>query len=62
VVHLADILARNAGIGSGGDPLIPMPDAGVIRRLRVTPSQLQHWTDKLADDREAVETYFQVVS
>lgn len=61
IVHLADILARNSGIGSGGDPLVPLPEADVLRRLRVAPAQLAGWTDELAADREAVETFLQVI-
>jgi putative nucleotidyltransferase with HDIG domain len=61
VVHLADILTRNAGIGSGGDPLIPLPDAEVLRRLRVGPEEMARWTAELIEEREAVEAFLQVM-
>jgi putative nucleotidyltransferase with HDIG domain len=57
-VHLADVLTRNAGIGEGGETLVPLPDAEVLSRLRVTPDTLAQWTESLATEREAVETFF----
>lgn len=57
-VHLADVLARNAGIGGGGDDLIPVPDPEVLARLRVEPAQLTRWTEALAAERAAVEAFF----
>lgn len=60
VVHLADILTRNAQIGSGGDGLIPLPDAEVLHRLKIGASDLSRWTEELAEGREAVEAYLQV--
>ena len=61
VVHLADILARNAGIGSGGDGLIPLPELDVMTRLRVASADLLRWTDALAEEKEAVKTFLQVM-
>ncbi|MFB3819758.1 MAG: HDOD domain-containing protein [Candidatus Methylomirabilales bacterium] len=61
VVHLADILARNAGIGSGGDPLLPLPDPGVLVRLKVTGADLDRWTEELLAERQAVEAFLQVM-
>ncbi len=61
VVHLADTLSRNAGIGSGGDVLVPLPDPDVLRRLKIGSAELQRWTDALTQDREAVETFLQVM-
>jgi putative nucleotidyltransferase with HDIG domain len=57
IVQLADILARNAGIGSGGDKLIPLPDVEVLRRLGVGPDRLLHWTEALTAERQAVEIF-----
>ena len=61
VVHLADILTRNAGIGSGGDDLIPLPDAEVLHRLKIGPANLLGWTEELTQEREAVEAFLQVM-
>lgn len=61
VVHLADVLSRNAGIGSGGDGLVPLPDADILRRLKVGPAELQRWSDELTQEREAVEAFLQVM-
>ena len=61
VVHLADILTRNAGIGSGGDGLVPLPDAEVLHRLKIGPAHLGRWTEELAKEREAVEAFLQVM-
>lgn len=58
IVHLADILARNAGIGSGGDGLIPLPDSQVLTRLRAGPAHLIRWTEALASEGRAVEAFF----
>ncbi len=57
-VHLADVLARNVGMGSGGDGLVPLPDAHVLARLGVTPGHLLQWTEALTAEQEAVETFF----
>lgn len=61
VVHLADLVTRNAGIGSGGDVLVPLPDAEVLQRLKVGPAALQRWTEDVAHEREAVEAFLQVM-
>jgi putative nucleotidyltransferase with HDIG domain len=60
-VHLADILARNAEIGSGGDKLVPLPDPEVLARLHVRPANLRQWTEALLVERQAVETFFREV-
>ena len=61
VVHVADILARNAGIGSGGDGLVPLPDAEALRRVKIGPDDLLRWTGELAQEREGVEAFLQVM-
>jgi putative nucleotidyltransferase with HDIG domain len=61
VVHLADILTRNAGIGSGGDGLVPVPDADILARFKVGPAELLRLTDELTQEREAVEAFLQVM-
>jgi putative nucleotidyltransferase with HDIG domain len=61
VVHLADILVRNAGIGSGGDTLVPLPDPAVLAGLQVTGADLARWTEELAGERQAVTTFLQVM-
>ena len=61
IVHVADILTRNAGIGSGGDGLVPLPDAAVLRRLKIGSAALLQWTGELTQEREAVETFLQVI-
>jgi putative nucleotidyltransferase with HDIG domain len=61
VVHLADILTRNAGMGSGGDRLVPLPDPDVLQRLKVGPADLLRWTEELVREREAVEAFLQVM-
>jgi hypothetical protein len=61
VVHLADILTRNAAIGSGGDDLVPLPDAEVLTRLKIGPANLLGWTEELAQEREAIEAFLQVM-
>ncbi len=60
-VHLADILARNAGIGSGGDALVPLPDGEVMARLRIGSADLSRWTAGLDAERESVQTFFEVM-
>jgi putative nucleotidyltransferase with HDIG domain len=61
VVHVADILARNVGIGSGGDRLVPLPDTEALGRLKMGRDELLRWTDELAQERENVENFLQVV-
>ncbi len=61
VVHLADILTRNAAIGSGGDDLVPLPDVEVLQRLKIGPADLLEWTEELAQEREAIEAFLQVM-
>jgi putative nucleotidyltransferase with HDIG domain len=61
VVHLADILTRNAGIGSGGDVLIPLPDAEAVKRFNIGGADLARWTEELALERDAVEAFLQVM-
>ena len=61
VVHLADILARNAGIGHGGDRLIPLPEPEVMLRLRLAPADLMRWTEALDEEKDAVKTFLQVM-
>jgi putative nucleotidyltransferase with HDIG domain len=60
-IHLADVVARNAGIGSGGDELIPLPEEAVLVRFRIRSGHLLAWTQALETEREAVETFFREV-
>jgi len=57
-VHLADVVARNAGIGSGGDPLVPLPDPEALARLGAGPAHLAHWTQALAAEAPGVNAFF----
>lgn len=61
IVHLSDIVVRNGGVGSGGDRLVPMADAGVLRRLQIGASELARWTAELDEDRERVEAFLRVI-
>ena len=61
IVHLADIVTRNAGIGSGGDPLIPLVDPDVSLRFSIGPADLLRWTEELTQEREAIEAFLQVM-
>jgi putative nucleotidyltransferase with HDIG domain len=61
IVHLADILTRNAGIGSGGDPLVPVPDPEVLKRLNINGAQLGRWTDGLLNERDTVAEFLRVI-
>lgn len=61
IVHLADALSRNAGIGSGGDVLVPLPDAEVLRKFKIGCAELQRWSDELTQEREAIEAFLQVM-
>lgn len=61
VVHLADILTRNAGIGSGGDALIPLPDAEAVKRFNIGAADFARWTEELLLERDAVDAFLQVM-
>jgi HD-like signal output (HDOD) protein len=61
IVQLADILARNAGIGTGGDNLVPLPDPEVPARLGVGPDSLLHWAEALARERESVDAFYREI-
>ncbi len=61
IVHLADIVTRNAGIGSGGDGLVPLPDHEVWIQFTLRAGQLAHWTDGLLAERESVSEFLQVL-
>jgi len=59
--HLADILARNVGLGSGGDALVPLPDPGMVARLGLSQAHLLQWAEVLTTEQESVEAFFREV-
>jgi putative nucleotidyltransferase with HDIG domain len=61
IVHLADILTRNAGIGSGGDALVPLPDPEILQRFRLGGGHMARWTEGLLAERDTISEFLQVI-
>lgn len=48
LVHIADAVSRNLGIGSGGDPLVPVIHPFAFAQLAVDPDDLVQWEEEMA--------------
>lgn len=57
-VHLADVVARNAAIGSGGDRLIPLPDPEALGRFGAGATELRRWSETLVEEGPRVNALF----
>ena len=52
LIHVADVLCRNAGVGSGGDDLVPVVDGFALEKLRLQPDQLLAWEGDILKELE----------
>jgi HD-like signal output (HDOD) protein len=57
VVHLADILARALGLGSGGDDKVPVLDRSAWELLRLKPSALDSILGAMLDEFEDIGAF-----
>ncbi|MFH1068811.1 MAG: HDOD domain-containing protein [Candidatus Glassbacteria bacterium] len=66
IVHFADILARAARIGNGGDPLVPPFYRGVLHSLPLrldehNKADLPHYLAALREEMENVDSFVNIV-
>lgn len=66
IVHFADILARAARVGSGGDPLIPSFYRGVLHRLPLQLDEkdrvdLQFYISEFRQEMDQVDSFINIV-
>ncbi|OGG46366.1 MAG: hypothetical protein A3F84_03250 [Candidatus Handelsmanbacteria bacterium RIFCSPLOWO2_12_FULL_64_10] len=47
LVHVADVLCRNAGVGSGGDELVPVADDFAFRKLGIDADRILEWEEEM---------------
>lgn len=52
LVHIGDAVSRNLGIGSGGDPFVPVIHSFAFTQLAVDPSDLGKWEEEMMRDIE----------
>ena len=52
LVHIGDVLCRNAGVGSGGDDLVPVLNEHATQRLGISPDQIADWEDEMLKEIE----------
>lgn len=52
LVNIGDAIARKLGVGSGGDATVPEPHPAALKKLDLTPEQLQEWEEGI---KEAVD-------
>jgi putative nucleotidyltransferase with HDIG domain len=50
LVHVGDALARNLGVGSGGDPLVPVINPFAYKQLSVDPEELAGWEPEMLEE------------
>ena len=62
ISHLADIVARTAKIGSGGDDNIPNISDIVLKKTDLFPESIDKIVQQLLNKRKNIETFFKVVS
>jgi hypothetical protein len=41
--------------------LVPLPDADALQRLKVGLAQMLQWSDELAQEREGVQAFLEVM-
>jgi hypothetical protein len=59
IVHLADVIAYEMGLGTGGEPTIPVLDPAAIQRTALTRSFLTDIQDYVRDEvDEAVGLFY----
>lgn len=47
LVHVADVLCRNVGVGSGGDDLVPVADDFAFRKLGIDADRILEWEEEM---------------
>ncbi len=62
IVHVADILARALGLGSGGDMRIPVVDEASWRELGLTREVLDQCMKEMLDRVEQTEEFIEMVT
>ena len=57
LIHVADILCRNAEMGSGGDDLVPLIDEFASEKLSVGPEKILEWETDILSELEKDRTF-----
>ena len=52
LVHMADAVSRNLGVGSGGDSLVPPIHPFAFNQLAVSPDDLVSWEEEIVQGIE----------
>ena len=61
VVALADVVCRRAGVGNGGDEVVPMPDPLLLERLNLTQAAVQKIQDEVPRTIERVRAFLDLL-
>ena len=62
LIHVADVLCRNAGVGSGGDDLVPVVDGFALEKLRLQPDQLLEWEGDILKELEKDRAFLAAIA
>jgi HD-like signal output (HDOD) protein len=62
IAHFADVLARTAKIGSGGDDNIPPISDIVYKKTDFFPESIEQIVQQLNNKKDYIETFFKVIS
>lgn len=57
LVHIADALCRQLGVGQPGDGTIPVLDTAVLESVKLRPDDLEGWLPELKEQAEKAATF-----
>jgi putative nucleotidyltransferase with HDIG domain len=61
LVCISDMVARQYGVGSGGDPLVPQFDQGVWNKIGLKPGDLTGWDKEIRTEIEKGKELLEVM-
>ena len=61
LVHVADAQCRLLGVGNAGDRATWHPDARILKRLSINPSDLEEWKPEIAENIKLAQSMLELV-
>jgi putative nucleotidyltransferase with HDIG domain len=61
LVHLADILTRNAGVGPGGEDLVPVIDEFALKKLGIATDRFVEWEEEMGKELEKDRAFLSAI-
>jgi len=62
IIHVADILTRSLGIGSGGDSRVPLINESAWEKLEIKPEELPSILEEILESAQKADAFFTMVN